>query len=161
MLDTSLARTFAALMATKKELEERVSQINSELKGLEQPLLTNMINEGVDSLPVTHELGKSTIYVHSQIWAKAKSSKEDACEALKSVGLHEFVKEGFNTSTVSAYVREELKEGNELPQAVKDAFKVDESVSLRARRASNSGPSDREVASQTLKTQNQGNNSNG
>lgn len=160
MLDTSLAREFARLTARKRELEEQVTAINSEIRGIEGPLLTNMVNEGVESLPVSHDKGKSTVYVHSQIWAKPKASRDAAAAALKEAGLGEFVVEGFNTNTVSAFVREELKEGNELPTPVQEAFTVSEVVSLRSRRSSNSGPSSREVASSTLKTQNQGTPSN-
>ena len=120
---------------------------------MERPLIENMLFEGIESLPVKHGDNKSTVYVHNQIWAKAARGKEDGCAALRAAGMDEFVSEGFNTSTLSAFIREELRDGNELPPEIKEAFDITEVTSLRARKASNSVPTSREVASQSLKNQ--------
>jgi hypothetical protein len=152
-LDTDLARQFGELMARKKELEEEAKEIARQLKAMETPLRESMAFAGVDSLPIKTALGKMTVYLHSQLWAKPKVSKADACAALKQADLGEFVAEGFNTNTVSAFFREHLKSGETIPSGLLDAFSIDEVQSVRARRASSDGPSPSEVALNTLRTQ--------
>lgn len=157
MLDTDTAREYVALMQRKKALEAEVGEIQGKLQALEEPLMRAMVDEGVESLPVTTDAGRMTIYVHRQIWAKSRGDREACCAALESAGLGDFVTQNFNTHTISAYFRELLKDGGEIPPEILGAFNLNEFTTLRARQ-SNSAPSASSVASQNLKTQTQRHN---
>ncbi len=134
MLDTDLIRQFATLTAQKRALEEQAKALASELKAMEQPLMEAMSLAGVETLPIETPEGRMTVYLHSQMWARA-TDKATACSALRECGLGDFVAENFNTNTVSAHIREAVRNGEDLPQPIRDAFKISEIHSVRARRS--------------------------
>ena len=151
-LNTELAREFATLTAKKADLSSQIDAIKEELRGLEEPLKQNMALEGVDSLPIQLEDGETyTLYLHRQIWAKPKDGDKVAgASALKLGGLGHFVSEGFNTSTLSAWLREALSNGEEIPKPVVEAFDLNEVVSVRGRRASRAAKSTASINLQKL-----------
>ena len=134
-MNIDLAREYAQLLAEKRELEEGVRGKNEELRRLEESLLTELMDNEMDSLPLNLPNGKKmTLYIHSQKWAKAKDGNRDAVvAALNAEGLTEFVSTNYNTNTLSAYVREQGKNGEEIPTGLTEVLDIATVRSLRGR----------------------------
>lgn len=97
-----------------------------------------------------------TLSLNGLLWAYAgDGGSGETCEALKANGLGEYVKENFNTQSISAYVREAIKtacgkagdsmtlpkrieaavSNGTLPKAVAGALKIIEKFNISVRRA--------------------------
>jgi hypothetical protein len=123
-------RRYAELSRLRKEQDDALEKTKAELAQLEPRLVDYFTKNGITSMKVD----KTTVFFHRQTWANAADGDyERANSALKAAGLGHFVKEGFNTQTLSAYYRELEQEGISPPEELKDAIKVTEKVSLRTR----------------------------
>lgn len=141
-------RRYAQLQDEKKGLKDQLGQVEEELKALQPLLLEEMDGEGLDKLTVTlgfdgeHNPIKRTIFPRREIWAGHANGRQALCDALKEAGLDDFVSEGFNVQTLSAFVRsydplntlgpEEIVE--QLPETVREHIKVSEKRQLRVNR---------------------------
>ena len=114
-MDMERARTMARLIKRKRELEQERRQVMDDMSVIEGPLLEEMQMEQLSSLPITVDGEKITIYIHNQVWAKAKDGDKDAVtKVLKRCGLKDYVSETYNTNSLSAYVRERIADGRPL-----------------------------------------------
>lgn len=130
-----LAREYATLDARKKELEDELDTIKERLGELEPSLLEAFANEQVSGSIKLKDVGRS-VYVHRQLWARAISGREAALHAaLTRHGLGDMVRETVSTQTLSAWVREQEKLGEELPRDVQEALDARIIHSIRTRRA--------------------------
>lgn len=131
-IDTEKMRRYVELTKRKRQTEEDLDGLKKELARLEGQLLEDFERAGVDSM----RIDGMTVYPHRQLFANARDGdKERAVEALRACGLDDYVKEQFNTQSLSAYVREldELEEP--LPQPLAEALDVHEKYTLRVRKA--------------------------
>lgn len=131
-VDIERTRRYVELTKRKRQAEDDLDEVKKELARLEGQLLEDFEHAGVDSMRIDGH----TVYPHRQLFANARDGdKERAVEALRACGLHDYVKEQFNTQSLSAYVREldELEEP--LPQPLADALDVYEKFTLRVRKA--------------------------
>lgn len=147
----ALARQYAELYAAKREAEANLRSIQQEIAAMEPVLRDEMALNGLDSLPLQTEAGKMTVYLHSQVWAKAKGDRAETCDALEKAGLGEYVSRSFNTMSLSAYVREQLREGQPIEPELAATLNIDEVVGVRARRSGDTN-TDRETTRATLNT---------
>lgn len=111
---------YAQLTAEKRQLQERLKEIEPQLKAMEPMLLSYLGEEGYEMVRIQG----FTISPHREPWVYPAQgvSRQVVCAALKANGLGRFVKEGFNTRSLTKYVRE-LEEHYKLletgdPQAV-------------------------------------------
>ena len=134
-MNIELAREFAALLQEKRIAEELVRDTTAKMRRIELALITELLDNEIDSLPIKMEGGrKMTIYLHRQKWAKAKEGDREAVvAALKEEGLTEFLSENYNTSTLSAFVREADRDGEELPERLTETLDIDIVTSIRGR----------------------------
>lgn len=99
----------------KRRLEAAVRQCNARISDLDQVVVEQIAEQGATSLK--HAATGATARIDTKVWAKVCKSAEKvsddekaaAAEGLKAAGLGDFVKPGFNTNTVSAYFREQIK----------------------------------------------------
>lgn len=105
---------FAELTAEKRRLKERLNEIEPQLKAMEPQLLSYLGEEGYELVRISG----FTISPVREPWVyPAKGvSRQVVCAALKANGLGRFVKEGFNTRSLTAYVRE-LEEHYQLTES--------------------------------------------
>ncbi len=109
------ADEYARLTLRDRRLKTERSAIGRRLAELEQALIEDMTEMGVDSLK--HAATGKTIRIDSKLWAKyefegEKPTDEEraaAGQALIASGLDQYVVPSFNTNSVSAYFREQLK----------------------------------------------------
>lgn len=151
-MDMDIAREFGSLISEKRKLEARLDNVKEQIASLEPTLLNELVEAQVDRLPITLEGEKVTLYIHRQLWAKPKDGNRAAVvDALRGCGLEDLVKEDFNTSTLSAYVRERLGDGEDLEAGLHNALWLDEVVSIRGRRSPVSSESKTAKAMKTLR----------
>ena len=151
-MDMDLATKYASVIATKRRLEDELRAAKDEIASLEESV-RNMLQENqVDRLPVTVGTEKVTLYLHRQLWAKPKGGdKMNLMSVLKRCGLSDLVQEQYNTSSLSAYVRERLANGQKLQPTLTEALTLDEVVSVRGRRSPASRSSKTAKAMKTIR----------
>lgn len=144
-MDTKKIKEFVKLNQRKKDLESEAKSVGAEMRKLETELLEQFAEDGVSNI----NLDGVTVYTHSQLWAGAKDGDyERACEALREEGLGDYVQERFNANSISAWVREYVRELQEekpdldtedastwLPGRLKDTISVAEKFGLRMRKS--------------------------
>lgn len=139
--DIEKVQRFAELYDKKKELKDQLGDVKEQLEKLEEELTPEFEKAGVPNISVNGR----TIYIHKQLWAGYKESREQALEALKKAGLEDYVYETYNTNSLSAYFREVYRDAedeqgfiddpeNILGPELKGAIKLTEKVSLRSRK---------------------------
>lgn len=151
-MNTALLRQFAALHDRKARLETEIDEIKVQLAQLEPMLMDEFSQESVNKMTVTFPVVlapgvdgaapieasmKATIYLERKLWCKiVDGDTPRAIAALKAAGddWAVFVKEGFNSNTLSARLRESEKAGDPLPAALAGAIETSEVFSLRVRR---------------------------
>jgi hypothetical protein len=151
-MDMTLAKEYASLIAEKRKLEEQLGATKDKIAGLERSILNAMQENQIDRLPINLGTEKVTLYIHKQLWAKPKNGdKLNVMQVLKHCGLSDLVQEQYNTSTLSAYVRERLADGENLQPTLEEAIDLIEVISVRGRRSSASSTSKTAKAMKTLR----------
>ncbi len=150
-MDMNLAKKFGSLVARKRGIEDELRAVKAEIAQLEPLLLDEMRNNQMERL---HTAG-TTLYIHKVLIAKAKGGDRAAvAKQLISCGLGDLVTESYNSNTLSAYVREHLANGEQLPKPLASVIDTTELVSVRGRRASSSPESKSAQALKTLENSN-------
>lgn len=144
-MNTDQLREYVALSARKAALKAELDDIQRQLSELEPQLIEAFADEGVQNINVDGH----TVYLSAQLWASpVDGDYERACDALIAAGLGEFVGRRFNTNTLSAWIREYVRDetGNypddiqtALPQAFNGAIEARKDWSLRVRKAAGRG----------------------
>jgi hypothetical protein len=116
------------------EIDERCRKIKAEDKTLseerdrlELEATEEMIEEGVSKIEVDGTL----IHIRRDLYASTAGMDKDAAVAyLKRIGLGDYVSEGFNANSISAWLRERDEEGT-VPNDFEDYFKRSEVFRVR------------------------------
>lgn len=98
---------FVALTHLKRELDAALADVKKALAPRAAEMVADLQAAGTDG--VRHSASGAMVSIGRKIWARATTSKPDACAALKAAGLGDYVEEGFNTNSLSAYFRETYK----------------------------------------------------
>jgi hypothetical protein len=106
------------LTELKRTLDQELKNVKEALKVPAEKLLTEFADEGVSSK--RHADSGKLAYINRQIWARAVADKELACDQLRKAGLGDYVAESFNTHSLSAYFREQIKAAEAEGNAVTD-----------------------------------------
>jgi hypothetical protein len=123
-------KEYVELSKARADLETELEALRKRSEEIEPVLLEQMSADGMQRV---NAHGR-TVYVHRQLWAKARGDKSAVVEALRGCGLPQYVTpESFNTNSLSAYVREIEQGEGELPTALKDVLELTEKYSLRVR----------------------------
>ena len=126
-------RRLAELEDEKSDLERRLKRVKSEIADVEPVVRDEMAQEGVQSINV----GDRTVYLHRQLWARPRDGDyASAVEALREVGLDEYVEEKFNVHSLSAVVREWDRNDEEVPEELAKSLEITEDIKVRSQRRS-------------------------
>lgn len=98
----------------KRRLEAEVKRCNRRLEDLEPQVAEKLMEHGLKG--AKHEATGASLSMSRKVWLKIiregeKATPEEKArvgQALVAAGLDEFVKEDFNSNTVSAYFREQI-----------------------------------------------------
>lgn len=129
-ISAELLKEFVDLQKLKADLDAELESCKKRLAEIE-PILLDQFSQNSTSKVTAH--GR-TVYVHRQLWAKAKDGdKQAVIEALRASSLTQYVSETFNTNSLSAYVRELEAQGVPLPEPLAATIETSEVFSLRSR----------------------------
>lgn len=101
-MDFQLLKEFVALERRKRELDSELKQIAARLDDLEQALVPQFLNDGVNSMRIDGRL----VYLVQEIYAAPMNDRGQVVAALKASELGQYVSENYNTQSLKAFVRE-------------------------------------------------------
>lgn len=128
-----MADRLKSLKKQKKDLEDSVKAIGSEIEELDRQLSDAMAETQLDSF----SRNGSTFYLHSRLYASPSTGRKDAMMlALKQNGYGSLVVESVNAKTLSSFVREQMEanEGN-IPSWLGDTVSTYEKISVGIRKS--------------------------
>jgi cytosine/adenosine deaminase-related metal-dependent hydrolase len=130
-MKTEIVTRRADLHKRKQEIEEELRRISAESAVLDEKIIQFFMEKGIDRMTANGV----TISLREDHWARAVDKDMNrACEALRSAGLGEYAKESFNPQSLSAWVRERIREGEALPPEFAGAIEVDSYIKVSARK---------------------------
>lgn len=101
-----IALRFVDLNNQYTDLKAELRDVTDRRKGVMEALVTAMIDAGFSSIRVEG----ATIFLWETLRARALEEKSVVCAGLHEAGLDEFVSEGFNLNTISAWLREQPRD---------------------------------------------------
>ena len=128
-----MADRLKSLKKQKKDLEDSVKAIGSEIEELDRQLSDAMAETQLDSF----SRNGSTFYLYSRLYASPSAGRKDAMmQALKQNGYGSLVVESVNSKTLSSFVREQMdaNEGN-IPSWLSDTVSAYEKISVGIRKS--------------------------
>ena len=128
-----MADRLKSLKKQKKDLEDSVKAIGSEIEELDRQLSDAMAEAQLDSF----SRNGSTFYLYSRLYASPSAGRKDAMVlALKQNGYGSLVVESVNSNTLSSFVREQMEanEGN-IPSWLGDTVSTYEKISVGIRKS--------------------------
>ena len=128
-----MADRLKSLKKQKKDLEDSVKALSSEIEELDRQLSDAMTEAELDSF----SRNGSTFYLHSRLYASPSAGRKDAMmQALKQNGYGSLVVESVNSNTLSSFVREQMEanEGN-IPSWLGDTISTYEKISVGIRKS--------------------------
>ena len=128
-----MADRLKSLKKQKKDLEDSVKAIGSEIEELDRQLSDAMAETQLDSF----SRNGSTFYLYSRLYASPSTGRKDAMMlALKQNGYGSLVVESVNSKTLSSFVREQMdaNEGN-IPSWLSDTVSAYEKISVGIRKS--------------------------
>lgn len=140
-------KEFVCLENRKKDLDAELKATKQKLDDLEQVLVPQFIDDGVQRMTVDNR----TVSLAQDIYASPLGDRAEVVAALKASELGQYVAENYNTNSLTAFVREVARDvavaaGREgrpygeaevlgaLPQPLGNALKVSFVHSLRSRK---------------------------
>lgn len=132
-MDSNLIGDYVALYDKIKDTERALDEAKAQYREKEQEVLAALADSGLNSVKTADN---RTVFLHRQLWAKAKPEMKDAAvDALVDSGLGDFVTRNFNTQTLSSWVREQDQLGLTLPEGLAATLDVAEVFSARVRKS--------------------------
>jgi len=115
----------------KKELEDELKEVNSDITETEEQLVAAMVEEEMQNFTRN---GRQFILT-SRTYASAKSGMMTAiCVWMKENGLGDMVKESVHPQTLQAWVKEQLEEVGALPEELEPLVNVYEKSGISIRK---------------------------
>lgn len=111
-MNTERLQKFIALEKRKIELNTELKKIAEDQARIGEGIMEDFITVGIDNI----KMNGRTVYIKKDIYAQIKGGKSAAIDVLKKAGMNDLVTEGYNTSTVNAFVRECIKGDEALPE---------------------------------------------
>ena len=129
-LNMDRMRHYVELRRQASELDAKLKAAKQEMDGLEPGILDDMTQAGVPQVVCDGVM----LYISTTRAASIRDGDTPrAIAALKKLGLGDFVKTAPVIQSVSAWVREEIKDGREIPTAFLEAFNLVELPKLGVR----------------------------
>ena len=129
-MQTELLKRYITVTEEKKAMELKAKQLGADLEKLEQVLIEDFAASGVQNM----NLDGHTVYMHRQLWASAPDA-EQAIAVFTELGLEDLVQTSVPSQRLSAWVREQDKEGKEISEPIQRVIKITEEQSLRVKKS--------------------------
>ena len=128
-MDMAKVKLYRDLRDEQKRLEGEAEGIKARANEIERELVEEFSDEGVQNV----KIDGSTVFLRRELWAQKEQgvSSDDVVEALREAGLGDFVALGYNSSALSARLRELDADDAPLPAALVGVVKVAEVFKIR------------------------------
>ena len=140
-MNIDMIRDHAELIEHQRDLKSQLDDIKRSIARSEEAVVGEMIDNGVDSLPISLEGGgKLTLYIKRQKWPKMADgiNREDVVAALLESGdetMSDLVAPGYNANSLAAYLRELDAEGVDFPEGISKVLSLSERVTVGSRKS--------------------------
>lgn len=116
----------------KRELEDKVKEVNREIEEVDAALSDKIAEEEVDKF----SRNGSTFYLNSRLYASAQAGrKEDLISALKKNEYGDIVTETVNANSLSSFVKEQMAQHEDtIPEWLDDVVNAFEKVTVGIRK---------------------------
>ncbi len=116
-----LAREFKELKERKEGLEDALKNTNKSLKLLRETTIPEYMDDN-DIQKVTVD-GVGTVYTQTKVYASVLAADREALyEALRESGDEALIKDWVFPATLTAFCKEAMENGQEVPSMVKTAL---------------------------------------
>ena len=122
-----LVAEYAQKTEQRRKLDAESKRLATEIAALDEQLVEQFAQAGIQNIKTATG---QTVSLRREIFAKLTGDQKKSYTALRRAGLGDFIKEGVNTQTLSAYVRE-LEEV--LPKGLQPYIDVTEVYRMRMR----------------------------
>jgi len=118
---TEFARSLSDLKARKNELEDSLKDVNEQIKTIaENELPRAMEDADIESFRVD---GVGTVFLQNKIYVSVLADdREKLYDWLRENGHDDIVKDWVFPQTLTAFAKEQMTEGNPLPDFLKATF---------------------------------------
>ena len=127
-----LAENLKALKDEKAELETRLKEVNATIDSVDFELATMMMDSETQNFTVAGTMFCLTNKVRASAVA---DRKEELYEALRNEGYGDLVYETVNANSLSAFVKEQMKEHDDVPEWLNGLVNVFEKTTVGVRKA--------------------------
>ncbi len=122
-MNSTQLREFVSLENRKKELDAQLKAVNQQLVELEELLVPQFVEDGVQNITCDGRV----VYLRTDVYASAKDGDREAVvAALKASELGQYVSENFNSNSLTAYVREVKRDVEQSAKSENRAFTEDD-----------------------------------
>ena len=127
-----LAKKLKELKDTKNDLEARLKEINTEIDNVDFELATMMTDSETQNFTVAGTM----FCLANKVRASAVADrKEELYEALRNEGYGDLVYETVNANSLSAFVKEQMEEHDDVPEWLNGLVNVFEKTTVGVRKA--------------------------
>ena len=98
-----LVAKYAQKTEARRKLDSESKRLATEIAALDARLVEEFAKTGIQNVKTA---SGQTVYLNREIFATLTGDLKKAKTALRRAGLGEFIKEGVNSQTLRAYVRE-------------------------------------------------------
>ena len=117
---------FIQMTKQKRQMETDLNQIKKQLTALESQVVDYFSLEGIQNLATK----EGTAYLHVDVFASLIADEngdfDDAHVALSEANLDYLIKQGVNSKSLSAYVRQQRNAGEDIPEGVVPHLRIHE-----------------------------------
>ena len=139
-VSTELLRTYTSYANHKSRVDSEAKRIAQKMAQISDAVIAAFQDNALEKWTSNGR----TLSLRRELWAgHQEDQKENLLEALKAAGLHEYVSEGYNTMSLSAFVREADPDSQltpeeiiaKLPPEIQPFIKVSEKIKIGHRKA--------------------------
>ena len=130
-LTADLIRRFVRLSEERARMKARLKSVEEDLADIHGDLMRFFERAGIQNLSA----GGFTAFVERKVFAGFVNSREELIKGLKRARLGDYVRENYNDSQLSAYVRELDANGRKMPKSLIGKLKITEVFKVKARRS--------------------------
>ena len=121
--ETTAVAEFIRLECARRNLDEEIDKIKKEQAELQQQILDDWADQGIQSI----KTDKGTLHIRCDFVCNKRTevSRDEMCKLLEANGLGELVAPNYNAAGLKSWVKEQLEQTGELPEALTTALKTD------------------------------------
>ena len=118
MQRTELVHNYIKLTKEKRQTETFLNAIKKNLAAMQEQVIDYFINEGIQNLATKEGTAYLSQDIHASLVADDNGEYDGAHQALTDANLGYLVKAGVNTKSLTAYIRQQQKNEEPIPENI-------------------------------------------